>query len=178
MTQILDKLIIGDLRSIRKSPEVVELVLGDPALFEEVFFGMVHEDPGVRMRAADAVEKITRKKPEYLRPYKTDLIQKVLLQEQQEVRWHAAQMIARLNLDNIEMEQVVNALFGFLEDDSKIVQVNSLQALADLAEKNPNLLPRVTKALERKVETGSPAVKNRAQKLRINLVRKREEKSS
>ena len=175
MTQILDKLFIGDLRSIGKSPEVVELVLGDPDLFEEVFFGMVHEDPGVRMRAADAAEKITRKKPEFLRPYKTDLIQKVLLQEQQEVRWHVAQMIARLNLDNIELEQVVIALFGFLEDDSKIVQVNSLQALADLAEKNPNLLPRVMKVLEEKIETGSPAVINRAQKLRINLVRKREQ---
>ncbi len=174
MPQILDKLIDGDLRSIGKSPEVVELVLENPALFEEVFYGMIHEDPGVRMRAADAIEKITRKYPESLTPHKDIFLEEVLAQTQQEVRWHAAQMIPRLNLDNNELEQVVKVLFEFLEDDSKIVQVNSLQALADLAEKNLHLLPSVIAAVINMVETGSPAVKNRAQKLRLQLVRKRD----
>lgn len=173
MTEILEKLIEGDLRSIGKSPEVVGLVLKDPTLFEELLFGMIHEDPGVRMRASDAVEKITRVHPEYLEAHKIIFIEEVLAQTQQEVRWHAAQMVTRFNLDNQELNRVIHFLFKFLEDDSKIVQVNSLQALADLAEKNQELIPKVMRVLEEKTETGSPAVKNRAQKLILKLVRNR-----
>jgi len=174
MTQILDKLIEGDLRSIGKSPEVVELVLRDPTLFEELLSGTIHEDPGVRMRAADAAEKITREHPEYLVAHKKFFVEEVLAQTQQEVRWHAAQMIPRLDLDKVELERVVNSLFDFLDDDSKIVQVNSLQALVDLAEKNQELIPKVMRVLEEKTETGSPAVKNRARKLIIELVRNKD----
>ena len=97
MTGLLDMLIEGDLRSIGESPKVVALVQDDPALFDEVFYGMVHEDPGIRMRAADAVEKITRDHPEYLTPHKDFFIDEVLAQTQQEVRWHAAQLIPRFD---------------------------------------------------------------------------------
>ena len=60
----------GDRRSIGKSSQVVASVLADPNRFKEVFEGMLHADPVIRMRAADAVEKITAKHPEYLHPYK------------------------------------------------------------------------------------------------------------
>lgn len=174
MTQVLEKLIEGDLRSIGKSPEVVELVLKDPTLFEELLYGMIHEDPGVRMRASDAVEKITRIHPEYLKEQNDFFIDKVLTQTQQEVRWHAAQMVARFDFDNLELNRVIEFLFRFLEDDSKIVQVNSLQALVDLAESNQELFPKALRVLEEKIETGSPAVKNRAQKLKLELVRNKD----
>ena len=132
---------------------------------------MCHEDPGVRMRASDAAEKITRTSPELLQSYKEYFLDEVLSQSQQEVRWHAAQMIPHLELGKVDLERAINSLFGFLDDKSKIVQVNSLQALVDLVEKNPDLLPRVMETVNRFAETGSPAVKNRALKLQEQLVR-------
>ncbi|MEK7785160.1 MAG: hypothetical protein AAB658_07015, partial [Chloroflexota bacterium] len=56
---ILKKLEGGDLRSIGRSEEVAADVLADPALFGELFDGMLDDNPLIRMRAADAVEKIT-----------------------------------------------------------------------------------------------------------------------
>ena len=56
MSQVLDKLKGGDLRSIGRAEKVVQDILEDPALFAEVFEGMLDDDPQVRMRSADAVE--------------------------------------------------------------------------------------------------------------------------
>lgn len=74
MERILDKLSGGDRRSIGRVDEVVADVLRDPSLFERVFDGMLSDDPIIRMRAADAVEKITAQHPEYLQHYKEKLI--------------------------------------------------------------------------------------------------------
>jgi hypothetical protein len=55
---ILAKLEGGDRRSIGNSEEVVQTVSKNPALFEELFSGLLADDPVVRMRAADAIEKL------------------------------------------------------------------------------------------------------------------------
>jgi len=84
--RVLKKLEGGDRRSIGRVNEVVADVLNDPTLFEVVFYGMLSDDPIIRMRSADAVEKITARHPEYLQPYKTKLIQQVAKIDQEEVR--------------------------------------------------------------------------------------------
>ena len=63
MSKIIQKLTGGDLRSIGKAEEVVEDILRNPSLFTEVFDGMLHDDPRVRMRSADALEKVSSKNP-------------------------------------------------------------------------------------------------------------------
>lgn len=87
---LLLKLKSGDLRSIGKADEVVQDILNDPSLFKEVFEGMLNKDPVIRMRSADAIEKVSVKHPEYLQPFKSKLINHVSKIEQQEVRWHVA----------------------------------------------------------------------------------------
>jgi hypothetical protein len=165
MKTILSYLKDGDLRSIGRVPEVVEIVLADPKLIEHLIPGMMHQAPGIRMRSSDAVEKITRQKPEYLHPHKDFILNDVAKQTQQEVRWHLAQIIPRLELTDEEIKIASLELFSYLDDTSKIVQANALQALVDLAWKNDALLPRVKDAVRKLTETGSPAVKNKAEKL-------------
>jgi hypothetical protein len=111
------------------------------------------------------VEKITAKHPAYLQPYKTELIQQVAKIEQQEVRWHVAQMMPRLKLSNQERAVAVEILLGYLDDQSKIVKTFSMQALADLAEQDAALRSRVIPLLEELTETGSPAMRSRGRKL-------------
>ena len=60
---LLAKLQGGDRRSIGRVDEVVREVLADPSLFRLLFEGMLHEDPLIRMRAADAPEKDHRTAP-------------------------------------------------------------------------------------------------------------------
>jgi len=168
---VTQKLTGGDRRSIGRSDEVVADVLREPALFGEVFRAMLSDDPLIRMRAADATEKITARHPEYLQPYKDALLQRVAAIEQQEVRWHVAQMVTRLRLTVEERAHVVKTLFRYLGDESKIVVTFSLQALADFAMEDDALRPRVIAALEEGLRTGSPAVRSRARKLLEKLRR-------
>ncbi len=171
MTDILKKLEGGDRRSIGQVAKVVDEVSGQPALFETVFKAMLVDDPIVRMRAADAVEKITANQPHYLQPYKDMLINQVAKVNQQEVRWHVAQILPRLSLNRRERETVVEILFGYLQDKSKIVKTFSWQALADLAQEDGSLRLRVVEVLEEMVQNGSPAVINRGKKLLTKLMR-------
>ena len=168
---ILKKLAGGDRRSIGRVSEVVADVLSDPTLFETVFYGMLDDNPVIRMRSADAVEKITTRRPEYLQPYKTKLIQRVEKIEQQEVRWHVAQMAPRLKLSQEERTVVVEILLDYLNDQSKIVKTFSMQALADLAEQDASLLSQVVPLLEELTRTGSPAMRSRGRKLLEKLGR-------
>ena len=165
MHDVLKKLEGGDRRSIGRANEVVADVLDDPTLFGVVFNGMLSDDPIIRMRSADAIEKITVEHPEYLPPYKEKLIRQVAAIEQQEVRWHVAQMIPRLELSDQERTEGVEILMNYLDDKSKIVVTFSMQALADLALGDTDLRPRVIETLEQLTATGSPAMRSRGRKL-------------
>jgi hypothetical protein len=165
MDDVLKKLEGGDRRSIGRVSEVVAEVFNDPSLLEVVFNGMLSDDPIIRMRSADAVEKITAKHPEYLQPYKKKLIQQVAEINQQEVRWHVAQMFPRLELSKEEQAVVVEILLDYLNDKSKIVKTFSMQALADFAERDASLRFKVIQLLEGLTRTGSPAMRSRGRKL-------------
>jgi HEAT repeat protein len=169
---VLDKLRGGDRRSIGRSDEVVADVLADPALFDELFRGISSDDPLVRMRAADATEKVTAQCPEYLAPYRVELLREVALIDQQEVRWHVAQMLPRLAWSDEERAACINLLLRYLEDKSKIVKTFAMQALADFAERDPALRPQVIGLLERLVQDGSPAMQSRGRKLLLELKRR------
>ena len=165
MNTILQRLQGRDRRSIGKSNQVVGAVLAQPDLFGALFEGMLNYDPVVRMRAADAVEKITARHPEYLWPFKRRLIHEVAHVNQQEVRWHVAQMFSRVDLTPKERRAVFTILLGYLDDRSRIVKTFSMQALADLAMHDSNLRHTVVPLLKSLVRTGSPAMKTRGRKL-------------
>lgn len=171
MNDILQKLEGGDRRSIGRVDEVVADVLEDPSLFDALFQGIYSDDPLIRMRAADAVEKISVEQPDYLQSYKQELLQMVSQVEQQEVRWHLAQMIPRLDLTAAERHSALEILIGYLDDESKIVKTFSMQAMADLALQDPGLRPQVIPTLEQLTTTGSPAMRSRGRKLLIQLER-------
>jgi hypothetical protein len=169
MKEILSKLAGGDRRSIGRSGEVVADVLADLSLFGVVFQGVYSDDPIVRMRAADVCEKVSASHPECLSPLKQDLLGRVAGIDQQEVRWHVAQMLPRLDLDAGERSRAVQILVGYLEDRSKIVKTFAMQALADVALVDEALRPRIAALLIELTETGSPAMKSRGRKLLSKL---------
>ena len=66
MTALLDQLRGKYQRSIGRSNQVVQQVLRDPHLLAELFEGLKHTDAIIRMRAADALEKISAQHPDWL----------------------------------------------------------------------------------------------------------------
>jgi len=165
MNNILDKLRGGDRRSIGRADEVVGDIEKDLTLFDEVFKGLTDKDPVLSMRVADVVEKVTINKPDLLTSHKQEVISVLETAKQQEVCWHIAQIVPRLNYTKEEKNQVISALKGNLSHKSKIVQVFSMQALADLAKGDEHLQIEVIKIIKNKQKTGSPALKSRARKL-------------
>ena len=165
MHRLLQKLTGGDRRSIGEVESVIQDVKDKPRLFDVLFDGLSVEDSLVRMRAADAIEKISADKPEFLQPFKNTILRLAGRSRQQEVRWHMAQIIPRLKLTSKERAVAVELLFDYLTDKSKIVVTFSLQALSEFAVEDQNLRPRVVEVLKALSDTGSAAIKNRSQKL-------------
>lgn len=155
----------GDRRSIGRSNHVVKLVLRQPRRFAELVEYLWNDDPIIRMRAADAAEKVSAAQPELLKPYKTELLGLLAETKQIELRWHLAQMISRLRLTQGERRSAADILQLYLEDRSSIVRTFALQALADLSQNDAELRPRMREILEESVVRGTAAMKARARKL-------------
>jgi hypothetical protein len=89
--------------------------------------------------------------------------------EQQEVRWHLAQLLSRVGLTKAERRQVVGIMRQYLNDHSKIVKTFAMQALADIAAEDPELRGAIVKQLSELTRNGSPAMKSRGIKLLARL---------
>src|SRR4029077_14377594 len=152
--RLVDKLRGGDRRSIGKSNHIAKLVLSDPKRFPELVKCLWDEDPIVRMRAADAAEKVTVTVPELLNPHKQELLGLLDEAEQIELRWHLALMVPRLSLSGTERARAAAALQRYLEDRSSIVKTFALQGLADLALQDSNLRGPVRRVLEESLRSG------------------------
>lgn len=172
MHPILQKLAGGNRSSIGRSNDVVAQVLAHPAYFPDLFAGLSTDDPIIRMRAADAVEKITVQRPELLRPFKKKLLAIAGSTTQQEVRWHAALILPRLALSSKERAVALDILFDYLRDKSSIVKTSAMQAIWDLVANDPKLKAQITPIIEELTQIGTPAMRARGGKLlRVSLPR-------
>jgi hypothetical protein len=140
-------------------------MLKRPVLFAELIHGMYAADPLVRMRAADAAEKVSRMRPELLPPFKGELLRLLDETGEQELRWHLAQIVPRLSLTATEHLGVVTTFRRYLEDRSSIVKTCAMQAIADLAEHDESLHHKTRSLLQDAMRHGTAAMKARARKL-------------
>ena len=120
------------------------------------------------MRAIDAVEKITSKRPEFLMDHKSQLLEILNSADHKELKWHIAQLIPRINLTTTELKNVWNkfAYWALNKTESKIVRVNAIQGLFDLSKVNRELeddFEKIIFALEHEM---IPSIQARIRKLR------------
>ena len=101
-------------------------------LFPKLVLSLWSKDPLIRMGAADAAEKVTRKNPELLAPYRKELLGLLGETKEQELRWHLAVMVPRLALNSNERQLAISFLNSYMQDRSSIVKTFALQSLAGL----------------------------------------------
>ena len=174
---LLARLAGGDRRSLGHANEVAGMVAKNARLFPALIAGLWSPDALVRMRAVDAMEKVTRTKPVLLQRYKKELLGLMAEERQIEVRWHLALMVPRLSLNAKERETVTSLLHTYLEDRSSIVRTHALQGLSDLAEIDASMRPAVMELLRESTRSGTAAMKARSRKLLLKLERKRDKES-
>ncbi|HXX01050.1 MAG TPA: hypothetical protein VEJ00_07545, partial [Candidatus Acidoferrales bacterium] len=107
-------------------------VLRKQGEFEELIECLWSDDPIVCMRAADAAEKISVRKPALLAAFKAELLGLADETTQAELRWHLALMLPRLRLTSRERARATLRLQDYLNDRSSIVKTCALQGLAEL----------------------------------------------
>jgi hypothetical protein len=157
-------LVGGDRRSIGRADEVADLVGRQPKQVPQLIECLWDADALVRMRAADAAEKLSRDKAVLLQRFKAPLLgllANLTKETQQEVRWHLAVILPRLQLTRSECRRVSEILRQYLEDRSSIVRTCAMQGLADLISQDASLRPMVLELLRSLSRTGTPAMRAR-----------------
>lgn len=160
-----------------RTAEVVKLVQVNPKKLTQLLECLWDEDPCVAMRAADALEKLTRRRGPV-----ADEIQKSILQtlqgswkapligllaeaKENKLRWCLAPVIPRLALTIPECRRVAETLQSYLVDRSSIVKTMALQGLADLTQQDASLLPEVIDLLNIHSRSGTAAMRARGRML-------------
>lgn len=163
------RLLLGkDLRTLKQNSVAIRSVK-DQKSFDELFTLIFHDERTLVMRAADAVEKLTVKHPEYLRTHKSELLRALRSAEHKELKWHIAQLIPRLDLDRRELEVVWHILTYWTQNknESKIVRVNSLQGLFDLSRRYTEFKNDFDKTLASMGHEKIPSIQARIQRIRM-----------
>jgi hypothetical protein len=162
------RLLLGhDLRKLRNTRRVIEAVT-DQKSFDELFSLLFHHERPLVMRAADAVEKITATNRLYLSPHKHQLLSVLRGADLKELKWHLAQLLPRLELTKHEIEDVWHRLtyWALNRNESKIVRVNALQGLFDLARIAPALQKDFHQTLHVVEQEPIPSLQARIRKLK------------
>jgi len=138
------------------------------------------DDPGVASRAADILERITRRSSpirDRIFACSTDSKDALLglLPEAspKKLRWNLALMLGRLPLTAMEARRAAAVLQSWLNDSSSIVKTAALQGLADLTRMDPSLLHMVQDLLRMHSRSGTAAMRTRSRILLQSFEKRR-----
>ncbi len=162
----------GDLRSIDGVDMVVKMI-DSQAEFDILFSCLKSRNRLIVMRSADAIEKISKSRPQYLEKHKVDILQYCSIVQNKELKWHLAQLVTRIMMDNAEFRYVSNILerWSLDKDESKICRVNALQSLFELYaihKKSPEHLIQLMNQIE---DEDIPSLNARIRHLKTKLLR-------
>jgi TPR repeat protein len=126
----------GKTNSLGRAAEVITSVLQDERRLEELYNCLFAEDAWVRMRAADALEKICRDHPEWIAPY-IDRLQKDFSDNSQpSIQWHIAQIYQQVALTAAQKSVAIAWLQKLVstKDVDWIVSANAMETLAQFVD--------------------------------------------
>jgi len=166
MHDVLKKLTGGDLRSKGRSDEVVPLILADPSLLPILLDGLLTSaEPVLRMRCADAFEKVTDRRPGLAQGFAEQVSELLAQRQPKEVLWHLLQVAPRIIWPNDRLAGVLAAIDRAHRNPSSIVQVCALQAEVEMLRQMPERRASVSLRVDAALESGVAAVRARARKL-------------
>jgi hypothetical protein len=157
----------SDLRSTALVDELLPLIQTQQD-FDELFQFMFSVDRLLAMRAADAVEKITLRRPDFLQKHKAEVLQLLGQAQHIEFKWHLALLASRVSPEGKELLAAWEVLKGWASDvsESKIVRVNALQAMSELAAGRAVLKNELSVLFEKTEAEGVPSLSARIRKLK------------
>jgi len=161
----------GHANSLGRVNEVIKIVLGDKSRLDELYGCLFEEDTWVRMRAADALEKICREQPDWLLPYIDKFQAELASTTQPSIQWHMAQIYEQVELTDKQRERAVEWLEARLstKDADWIVAANAMDALVGFTRSGHFPAQRMVELLNVQRHHKSNAVIKRADKFLAEL---------
>ena len=156
----------GERRTTGDDLSVADAVTADPARLPELVECLFSPSAGIRMRAADALERVSRAVPRELDAFTDRLLNDIAAIGQAEVRWRVAQILPRLTLDETRRWRAAALMvewFGHTE--SRIVRTSALQAMVDLAENDAPLRELAAEMMRVALRSGVPSLAARARRI-------------
>lgn len=161
LNHLIGMLAGGDLRSDGMSNEVVDIVLSNIDLFDDLYEGLGVTDDVVRGRAADAIEKVARSRPDLLVEHMSELIRLASSDSVAMVRWHIAMIFGYLAIYEDLVGENKIALFELLGDESVFVKSWTIVSLSIIGRKYPDMRNEIVEAITRLQSDDSAAIRNK-----------------
>jgi hypothetical protein len=161
MNHLIGMLAGGDLRSDGMSNEVVDIVLSNIELFDDLYEGLGMTDDVVRGRAADAIEKVARSRPDLLVGHMSELIRLASSDSVAMVRWHMAMILGYLAIYEDRVGEIKVALLGLLGDKSVFVKSWTIVSLSIIGRKYPDMSYEIFEAITRLQWDDSVAIRSK-----------------
>ena len=157
----------GHANSLGRVNEVIELVLRDKSRLDELYGCLFDQDAWVRMRGADALEKVCRQHPDWLLPYINKIQRDLSDNTQASIQWHMAQIYAEADLTPAQKKAAVQWLKKLLstKDVDWIVAANAMDTLAQFTRDGSLPVSQLVPLLKVQQSHKSNAVVKRANKL-------------
>ncbi len=153
----------GDLRSDGLATEVAAIVLQNSGLIPDLLEGLAHREDVVRGRAADALEKITRVRPDYLIEHLAIILEVAGNDPVPMVRWHLAMVLGHLAMYSESHALMVRVLFEMLGDESVFVRSWAISGLCVVGRKYPDYKAPILEQIERQRKDKSIAIRTRVE---------------
>jgi hypothetical protein len=166
MKNFNDLLAGNDLRSLGESSKIISMI-DDQKSFDALFEYLYSEDRKIVMKTIDVIEKITARKFDFLQKHKSKIMDLSLSAKNIELKWHLAQLLGRLHYTDDETITVWALLkkWALNKNESKIVRVNSLQTLYDIAKTAKGFETEFKKIIEELSKENIPSMNARIKKL-------------
>lgn len=161
----------GKSNSLGRAEEVVQTVLNDQSRLQELYDCLSEDDAWLRMRSADALEKICRVHPDWVEPYIEQLLRDYTEDLQPSIQWHMAQIFRQITLTPTQEQRIIAWLTIRLEDPNVdwIVAANTMDTLVAFNERGLVPLSETVRLVKRHLAHHSNSVVKRATKILTNL---------
>lgn len=171
-TDFVRMLLAKNVRTLSRSREVARAV-EDQQTFDDLFNLLLHHERLLVVRAADAVERVTLDRPEYLFQHRKQLLSMLKNTVHKELKWHMPLLITRISLESDELQEVWDILVYWAQNpnESPMVRVHALQGLYNLTRRHPYLSKALAPILQQLEHAPFPSVRLRVQKLAKRLSR-------
>jgi hypothetical protein len=157
----------GKSNSLGRVNEVIEIVLSDQSRLNELYDCLFSDDAWLRMRAADALEKVCRQHPEWLLPYIDRFADELATSTQASILWHLAQIYGQVYLTSEQRAFAINWLKNLVstKEVDWIVAASAMDTLAHFVKEGSFPKAEMILLLTIQQQHKSNAIMKRATKL-------------